>query len=127
MICQHPAKPGTCSRKKWRIFSLMSKQMDQVFFVVVEVRHSESDNIEQPAGAVINSWLLASSKAEAEARARREIMELGWTPTEDLTATRVHRDDYESNSAAIEHFDQAVIDGVAIVVHTWERGDERVN
>ena len=54
-------------------------------------------------------------------------MEIGWTPTKDLTVTRVHREDYESNSSAIEYFDQAVLDGIVIVIHTWDRGDERVN
>jgi hypothetical protein len=118
---------GHSLTRKWRIFSLMSKQPDQMFFVAVEVRHRESDNFEQAAGAVINSWLLANSKAEAESRARREIMEIGWAPTKDFTVTRVHREDYESNSSAMEYFDQAVLDGIVIVIHTWDRGDERIN
>jgi hypothetical protein len=105
----------------------MSKQPDQMFLVAVEVRHRELDNFEQAAGAFINCWLLANSKAEAETRARREVKEIGWMPTKDLTVTRVHREDYEGNSPAIEYFDQAVLDGIVIVIHTWERGDERVN
>jgi hypothetical protein len=105
----------------------MSKQPDQMFFVTVEARHRESDNFEHAAGAVINTWLRADSKAEAATRAHREIMDLGWAPTKDLTVARVHREDYESNSSAIEYFDQAVLDGIVIVIHTWDRGDERVN
>jgi hypothetical protein len=105
----------------------MSKLPNQMFFVTVEVRHRESDNFDQPAGAVINSWLIANSKAEAETRARHEIMEIGWAPTKDLTVTRVRREDYESSSSAIEYFDQAVLDGIVIVIHTWDRGDKRVN
>lgn len=98
-----------------------------MFFVAVEAHHTESDKFEQPAGAVINSWVIANSKAEAETRARREIMEIGWTPTKDITVTRVRREDYESGSSAIEYFDQAVLDGIVIVIHTWDRDDERVN
>lgn len=105
---------------------MMSKQPNQMFFVTVEARHSE-DKFEQPAGAVINSWLIANSKAEAETRARHEIMEIGWTPTKDITVTRVRREDYESGNSAIEYFDQAVLDGIVIVIHTWDRDAERVN
>jgi len=105
----------------------MSKQSSQMFFVAVEARHRDSDNFEQATGAVINSWLLANSEAEAEIRVRRELTEIGWTPMKDLTVTRVRREDYESNSSAIEHFDQGVRDGIVIVIHAWHRDDERVN
>jgi hypothetical protein len=105
----------------------MSKQPSQMFFVAVEARHRDSDNFEQATGAITNSWFLGNSEAEAETRVRRELAEIGWTPTKDLTVTRVRREDYESNSSAIEHFDQAVRDGIVIVIHAWHQDDERVN
>jgi hypothetical protein len=105
----------------------MNKQPSQMFFVAVEARRRDSDSFEQATGAVINSWFLANSEAEAETRVRRELTEIGWTPTKDLTVTRVRREDYEGNSSAIEHYDQAVRDGIVIVIHAWHRDDERVN
>jgi len=53
----------------------MSKQPSQMFFGAVEARRSDSANFERATGAVINSWFLANSEAEAETRVIREVTE----------------------------------------------------
>jgi hypothetical protein len=105
----------------------MSKPSKQVFFVTVAVRPVQLDDVKRATGAVINCWLRASSNIEAVGNARREIRELGWVPTEELSPTVVHREDYEDNNAAIEYFDQAILDGIAISIHTWNRDDDQTH
>jgi hypothetical protein len=70
-------------------------------------------------GAFINVFVTEPSEELALARAYVEIAEAGWTVESVESVNWVTRDDYAEDPTGVEYFDQASLDGVAIVVHTY--------
>ena len=73
-------------------------------------------------GAHVNCWIDAPSKADAVAQAEREVRAAAWIPETVDSVRSVTSMDYAGDIAGREYFEQAIIDGVAIVFHTWPPG-----
>ena len=88
-----------------------------------EVRPSAvSDSFVSYSGAVVNVWVDASTEQQALAIAAQEIQEAGWH-IESLEAVfPVTRSDYSNDTTGLEYFEQALVDGIVLVFHTWQNG-----
>jgi C4-dicarboxylate-specific signal transduction histidine kinase len=84
----------------------------------------DTDNFAVSSGAYVNAWVEATSERQALAVASREVKEAGWR-IESLEA--VHptvRDDYADDDSGLEYFEQALIDGIVLVFHSWQEGTQ---
>jgi hypothetical protein len=70
-------------------------------------------------GAFINVFLTEPSKEAALAKARFEIAEAGWNVHSVESVNWVTRADYDEDPTGVDYFDQALIDGMVIVIHTY--------
>ncbi|OOG52980.1 hypothetical protein [Rhodanobacter sp. C03] len=81
-----------------------------------------SDNFVSYSGALVNVWVTASTEQQALATAAQEVQEGGWC-IESLEAVfPVTREDYSTDAAGLEHFEQALVDDIVLVFHTWQEG-----
>jgi hypothetical protein len=81
-----------------------------------------SDSFVSYSGAAVNVWVAASTEQQALAIAAQKIQEAGWH-IESLEAIfPVIRDDYSNDAAGLEYFEQALVDGIALIFHTWQDG-----
>ena|SRR5687768_14396837 len=73
-------------------------------------------------GAFAACFVSTDDPEEAEAEARALLETIGWDTDELEEVKAVSRDQYEGDAAALEHFDQAIIDGIVITLHMWPVG-----
>ena len=91
-----------------------------LFLVCLDARPTEVvENFATIGGASVNVWVRAASGSEAMAIARREIESAAWIPESQPSVVVVTRSDYNHNKVGREYFDQAVLDGIVLVFHTW--------
>jgi hypothetical protein len=62
--------------------------------------------------------------AAAVAQAEREVRAAAWTPETVDSVRSVTSRDYADDIAGRKYFEQAIIDGVVLVFHTWPRGSD---
>ncbi len=76
---------------------------------------------EDDAGAFVLCWIQSSVCQVAETRARELVEGSGWIVDALEHACTVSQEDYgdESSEGGREYYEQACIDGEAIVVHSW--------
>ena len=83
-----------------------------------------SDNLVSYAGAMVNVWVVASTEQQAMALASQQLQEAGWR-IEALDAVfAVSREDYTPDDASLQHFEQASVDGIVLVFHTWQEATQ---
>lgn len=96
-----------------------------LYFVGYEVEPLPgSENITTASGAFANVWIDATSKEEALRVSAREVLSAGWTILSLETAHEVTRKDYADDTSGLEFYDQALIDGIVLVFHTWQGGTQ---
>jgi len=95
--------------------------MDGMFVVTVEASPLPgSDKFLEFGGAHINVYTTASeTEAEAIAIATAEVRDAGWQPDAVNEINWVTRDDLTEPESGLEYFEQALIDGIVVVVHTF--------
>ena len=71
------------------------------------------------AGAYINVYCTVATPEQALEVARREVAEAGWTWERFDAMSWAVADDFADNPEGLEYFEQVLIDGVVVVVHTW--------
>jgi hypothetical protein len=76
-------------------------------------------------GAYINVYTTDHSEAAALMTASRELADAGWQSREIQSVSFVTRGDYDDGSDGLAYFEQAQIDGIVLVIHTFtnEAGD----
>ena len=68
-------------------------------------------------GAYINVYATVPSEAEAKSLALKEVAAAGWQCL-NIEGTWLHtREDYSLDPSGLVYFEQALVDGVVLVVH----------
>jgi hypothetical protein len=94
--------------------------MRGVYVVSVEALPLQgSANADAYEGAYINVYVVSSSEGAAIESAKREVAESGWRTCQVEKIVFVNREDFVAGSDGVKYFDQAQIDGVVAVVHTY--------
>ncbi|WP_242102015.1 hypothetical protein [Lysobacter sp. M2-1] len=83
-----------------------------------------SDAFAIVGGAYIKVLTTALNETDALAIANHEVSEAGWSIRTVEDVSWVTRDDYTDGQEGIEYFEQALIDGVVLLVHTYPPGPE---
>jgi hypothetical protein len=95
--------------------------MTSVFVVTAQCVSISADTLPTSDGAYLNVYATVSSEAEATSIAVTELAAAGWRCLKVQRVTRHTREDYENNPKGLEYFEQALQDGVVLVVHTFPR------
>ena len=94
--------------------------MRGVYVVTVEaVPAPDSERFATYAGAFINVYVRTSSSDEAIAAATQEVAEAGWVCRSIDEAAFLTREDLCDSPEGSSHFDQAMLDGVVVVIHSF--------
>ena len=94
--------------------------MSGVFVVIVEALPGVgSEDFMSVGGAFISVFTSDSTESEALATASREVADAGWQFKSIDSVALVTRSDYEDDSEALQYFEQALLDGVVLVMHTY--------
>jgi hypothetical protein len=81
-----------------------------------------SENFASCSGAAVNVWVKSPTEQEALAIASREVQEAGWRIITTGRIRRTVRTDYADAPEGLPHFEQALLDGVVFVFHSWQVG-----
>ena len=81
-----------------------------------------SESFASCSGAAVNVWVDVSTEQQALARAAQEVQEAGWSIESLKGVFPITRDDYSEDTTGLEYFEQALIDGIVLVFHTWQDG-----
>jgi hypothetical protein len=93
-----------------------------MFLVFLGARPTEAqDGYAEFGGAYVNCWVDAASERDAVAIAQAEVREAEWEPGPIESVGPVTADDYTDDASGREYFEQALLDGVVLVFHTWPR------
>jgi hypothetical protein len=83
-----------------------------------------TDNFTVNSSAFANVWVEATSEQQALAVASGEVQDAGWL-IESLESVHPNvREDYADDDSGLEYFEQALIDGIVLVFHTWQEGTQ---
>jgi hypothetical protein len=80
---------------------------------------AESGELFEFGGAIVNAWVADQSDPEALKLATCEIERSGWYVKETISIETVQRQDYESDPSGLAYFEQALLDDLVLVFHTW--------
>jgi hypothetical protein len=98
----------------------MTSRASSLFSVTLTARPTRQlEDFAELGGAYVNCWIEAASEADAVSQAEAEIRAAGWIPEAVDSVRPVTASDYADNIAGREYYEQAIIDGVVIVFHTW--------
>jgi len=78
-----------------------------------------SDEASSFGGAYINVYTTDQSEAAALMTAGREVAEAGWQSHAIESVSFVTRQDFDEDSEGLAYFEQAQLDGIVVVVHTF--------
>ena len=94
-----------------------------MYFVSLEAHPKpDSDAYGSVSGAQAVCWVATDDPAVAEERSRAVLGAAGWD-TEKIEELRpVTRSDFMHAPVSLERFAQALMDGIAISLHTWPVG-----
>jgi len=95
-----------------------SDVMRSVYVITIRAVSSDDSASIEAKGACINVYATAPSEAEATNLALKEMAAAGWRCLNVDGASLRTREDYATDSSGLEYFEQALIDGVVLVVHT---------
>lgn len=80
-----------------------------------------SEAAEEYGGAYINVYTADRSESAALQTASREVAEAGWQSRAITEVAFVTREDFDDDSDGLAYFEQAKIDGIAVVLHTFPK------
>ena len=100
--------------------------MEGIYVITLEARpQPDSAEAAEVAGAYVNVYTTARTEEAALEVAGTEIREAGWTVVAVDRANWVTRAEVEESPDALPYFEQALLDGVVLVFHTYaHRGEE---
>jgi hypothetical protein len=101
--------------------------MEGLYVVTVKASPPQGPEFETAGGAYINVFTTVSSESEALDIAGREVSEAGWQFDSVDGIAWVTRADYDDGDTGLEYFEQALIDGIVLVVHSYPPGGEEPN
>ena len=103
--------------------------MDSIFVVTVEASPIRgTDRFFKFGGAYINVYTTSKTEADAIAVATTEVRDAGWHLDAIDEVNLVTRGDLTDTDSGLEYFEQALLDGIVVVVHTFslDTGDQVV-
>ncbi len=71
------------------------------------------------SGAYVSVYVLAQTDALAIERALAAVSSAGWTVQATDQVSEVTAQSFEPESEGLAHYEQCLIDGLVIVLHTW--------
>ena len=92
---------------------------NRMFFITYHAEPNTGIQNSEIGGAYINCWIEAESIDQAEQMARTKIEEENWTILDKEEAYEIQRSDYLENSNGLNYFDQALVDKLVLVFHTY--------
>ena len=93
-----------------------------MYFIILEAKPSPAHPREQEfAGAFAACWVATDDPAVAEREARSVLVDAGWEAHAVDEHYPVERERYLEHEESLRCFDQALVDGVCIKLHTWRR------
>jgi hypothetical protein len=98
--------------------------MSSVYLLIIHAMSVESDPPVEANGAYVNVYVVATSEAQAKSISREELAAAGWRSLTIKSVSVRTREDYVANTAGLEYFEQALIDGVVLVAYTYPRGSD---
>lgn len=99
--------------------------MDGLFIVTIEALPApDSEHFALYGGAYINVFTDETAIEAAIAVAKSEVEESGWQIHRVPRAVWVTREDFGDDPEALECFEQALVDSVVSLVHTYPLGRE---
>ena len=94
--------------------------MKEIFVVQVEASpDGTKQSIDEFGGAYINVYTTELNIRNAIDIAESEVLEAGWRTKRVLSATLNTADDFSDDDAGLQYFEQALLDGVVVVIHTF--------
>ncbi|MDT8990004.1 hypothetical protein RQP54_03940 [Curvibacter sp. APW13] len=92
----------------------------QVRVVSVEVVPIQGAEIAlEASGAYASIYVLAPNDDAAIDLAAREMTHAGWSPVAIPDVRTVNTESFTDDNDALKYFEQCLIDGVVVVLHTW--------
>ncbi|WP_460834740.1 hypothetical protein [Lysobacter humi (ex Lee et al. 2017)] len=82
----------------------------------------DRSDLAEYGGATINVYTLEISEEAARELALQEIRDAGWEPQEIEDQFWLTRADLTDTPEGLEYFEQALVDGIVLVVHTYPDG-----
>jgi hypothetical protein len=96
-----------------------------LYVVTYEARPSPgSEDFATCSGAAVNVWVEAATEQQALFIASQEIHDAGWLIDSLESVRPITRPDYSEDPTGVEYFEQALVDGVVLVFHTWQEGTQ---
>jgi hypothetical protein len=93
--------------------------MEGLYAITVEALPVPGPDFEPVGGAYINVLTTAPTEKEALEVASHEVVEAGWRLSSIDSVAWVTRADYADDATGLEYFEQALIDGIVLVIHTY--------
>lgn len=94
--------------------------MDGLYVVTIEALPLPgSPAAKAYGGAYINVYAKELSESAALETASREVAEAGWRSQSVEKVVLVTREDFVDDSEGLAYFEQAQVDGIVVVVHTF--------
>lgn len=75
-------------------------------------------------GGLVCCWVKSDSAREAHRIARSEIESSGWLIVSQEQIAPAVREDYGDDTSGLPYYEQACVDGMTFVFHTWSSDDE---
>lgn len=94
--------------------------MSGLYLITIEALPAPgSEAADHYGGAYINAYTTEGSEAAAIEAASREVSEAGWQSRAIERVEFLNREDFSEDPEGLEYFDQAQIDGIVLVIHTF--------
>jgi hypothetical protein len=93
--------------------------MEGIFVIAVEATPLPGPDFASVGGAYINVFTISLTEEAALSIAQQNVAEAGWHIDAVDQIAWVTRADYSDNPTGLEYFEQALIDGVVLVIHTY--------
>ena len=101
----------------------MRYQSSQMFVVTVNALPGQGvSELSDYGGASVNCWVLVASAEEAVVRSKAAVREARWVPESIESVSVVSSGDYSGDHTGRQYFEQALVDGIVVVFHTWPHG-----
>jgi len=92
----------------------------KMYFLLFHVQpRPDLEDADDIGGAYVSCWIEADSIKQAEQIAKQEIGDLRWDILEKEDAFEITEDYYDKDSDGYEYYEQALIDELVIVFHTY--------
>jgi hypothetical protein len=98
----------------------MTSRPASLFIVTITARPTlQLEGFAELGGAYVNCWIDAPGEAEAVAHAEAEVRAADWIVVTVDSVRSVTSKDYADEITGRAYLEQAMIDGVVLVFHTW--------